>query len=238
VTTCICAHRREPTGMQALHAGQLWTDAQPLVLAGLPVGRRVAVARSSDGRLVVFSPLRATPENIAALRALGEISAFVVPSRFHDLFYPQYFAAFPAARFLGSAAIRDEHPDWPIMEIRGDTPELSGFAWQTIEGMPKVDEQVFLHRATRTLLIADALFNVAAPAGLLARFVSWAADIGGGTPRQSRFGRINVRDRAAFAESVAKVAAWDFDRIVPGHGDVIERDGPRVWRGAFRTLLG
>jgi hypothetical protein len=224
--------------MQALHAGQLWTDAQPLVLAGLPVGRRVTVARASDGRLVVFSPLRATAENIAALRALGEISAFVVPSRFHDLFYPHYFGAFPTARFLGSAAIRDEHPDWPITEIRDDTPELDGFTWQMIAGMPKADEQVFLHRATRTLLIADVLFNVPAPAGLLARFVSWAADIGGGAPRQSRFGRINVRDRAAFAASVAEVGTWDFDRIVPGHGDVIERDGRRVWGEAFRALLG
>lgn len=224
--------------MQALHADLLWTDAQPLVLAGLPVGRRVAVARAADGRLVVFSPLRGTPEHIAALRTLGEISAFVVPSRFHDLFYPKYFRTFPDARFLGSGAIRDEHPDWPVTEIRDDTPELAGFAWQLIAGMPEVEEQVFLHRATRTLVIADALFNVPAPAGFLARLVSWAADIGGGPPRQSRFGRINVRNRAAFAASVEKVATWDFDRIVPGHGDVIERDGRRVWHAAFRTLLG
>jgi glyoxylase-like metal-dependent hydrolase (beta-lactamase superfamily II) len=224
--------------MKAIHADLLWTDTQPLVLAGLPVGRRVAVARAADGRLVVFSPLRGTPEDIRALRDLGEISAFVVPSRFHDLFYPKYFGAFPKARFLGSSAIRDEHPDWPLTEIDGDTPELAGFAWQMIAGMPKVDEQVFLHQATRTLLIADALFNVPAPTSLLARLVSWAADIGGGAPRQSRFGRMNVRDRAAFAASVEKVAAWDFDRIVPGHGDVIERDGQRVWREAFRTLLG
>lgn len=224
--------------MQSLHADLLWTESQPLVLAGLPVGRRVAAARAADGRLVVFSPLRGTPENVAALRALGEISAFVVPSRFHDLFYPQYFRAFPEARFLGSSAIRDEHPDWPITEIRDDTPELVGFTGEVIAGMPKVDEQVFLQHATRTLLIADALFNVPAPAGLFARLVSWAADIGGGAPRQSRFGRMNVRDRAAFAASVEKIATWDFDRIVPGHGDVIERDGKRVWREAFRALLG
>ncbi len=224
--------------MQALHADLLWTDAQPLVLAGLPVGRRVAVARAADGGLVVFSPLRGTPDNIAALRRLGAIRAFVVPSRFHDLFYPDYFRAFPDARFLGSVAIRAEHPDWPITEIRRDTPELAGFTWQMIAGMPRVDEQVFLQRATRTLLIADALFNVPAPTSLLARLVSWAADIGGGAPRQSRFGRINVRDRAAFAASVAEVATWDFDRIVPGHGGVIECDGQRVWREAFRPLLG
>lgn len=224
--------------MQALDADQLWTDAQPLVLAGLPVGRRAAVARAADGRLVVFSPLRGTPENITALRALGEVGTFVVPSRFHDLFYPRYFDAFPTARFFGSRGVLAEHPDWPLTEITADAAELAGFAWQMLEGMPKVQEQVFLHRATRTLVIADALFNVPRPTGLVGRFVSWAADIGGPPPRQSRLGRLHVRNRSAFAASVQAVAEWDFERIVPGHGEVIDRDARRVWREAFRALLG
>lgn len=220
--------------MQSLRADLLWTDSQPLVLGGLPVGRRLAVARNAHGRLVVFSPLRATAEAVAALERLGEIAAFVVPSRFHDLFYPKYFPAFPRARFLGNRGAIAEHPDWPLAEITADLPELAGFDSLLIAGMPRVDEQVFLHRASRTLIIADALFNVPRPEGTLARFVSWAADIGGPPPRQSRFGRLNVRDRAAFAASVEAVAAWDFDRIVPGHGDVIERDGRRLWREAFQ----
>ena len=224
--------------MRNLVADLLWTDEQPLALAGLSVGRRVAVARAADDRLVVFSPLRGTPENIAALRALGEVSTFVVPSRFHDRFFPDYFSAFPEARILGSEAIRSEHPDWPLAVIAPDTPELAGFTWRMIDGMPKVDEQVFLHRASRTLVVADALFNVARPSGMLARIVSAAADIGGGAPRQSRFGRLNVRNRAAFAAAIEEVASWDFDRIVPGHGDVIERDGSRIWREAFSVLLG
>lgn len=222
--------------MQALHAGLLWTDYRPLKLAGLPVGRRACVARNAAGRLVVFSPLRGSPRNIAALRELGDVAAFVVPSRFHDLFFPDYFEAFPGARFLGNRGVIAEHPNWPLHEIAADTPELAGFGSLLLAGMPKMDEQIFLHRASRTLIVADALFNVPPPAGLLARLVGSLADIGGGVPRQSRFGRINVKDRAAFTAALREIATWDFDRIVPGHGEVVERDGARVWREAFPAL--
>lgn len=224
--------------MKPLHADLLWTDYAPLKLAGLPVGRRVCVARNAHGKLVVFSPLRGSPKNIAALRGLGEVAAFVVPSRFHDLFYPDYFAAFPHARFLGNAGGRAEHPDWPLHDIARDTPELAGFDSRLLAGMPKMDEQVFLHRASRTLIVADALFNVPQPSGLLARLVGKLADIGGGAPRQSLFGRMNVKQRAPFVAALQEIAAWDFDRIVPGHGEVVERDGPRVWRAAFPVLAG
>ncbi|MBX3735646.1 MAG: hypothetical protein KF715_03065 [Candidatus Didemnitutus sp.] len=222
--------------MQALHADLLWTDYSPLKLAGLPVGRRACVARNAAGRLVVFSPLRGSPRNIAALRELGDVAAFVVPSRFHDLFFPDYFEAFPSARFLGNRGVITEHPNWPLHEIAADTPELAGFGSLLLAGMPKMDEQIFLHRASRTLIVADALFNVPPPAGLLARLVGSLADIGGGVPRQSRFGRINVKDRAAFTAALREIATWDFDRIVPGHGEVVERDGARVWREAFPAL--
>lgn len=222
--------------MKALHADQLWTDYSPLKLAGLPVGRRLSVARNAHGKLVVFSPLRGSPKNVTALRQLGDVAAFVVPSRFHDLFFPDYFAAFPTARFLGNRGVIAEHPDWPLHEITADLPELAGFDSLLLAGMPKMDEQIFLHRASRTLIVADALFNVPQPAGLLARLVGSLADIGGGAPRQSRFGRINVKDRAAFAAALRAIATWDFDRIVPGHGEVVESDGRRVWREAFRAL--
>jgi len=224
--------------VKPLHADSLWTDYAPLKLAGLPVGRRVCVARNAHGKLVVFSPLRGSPKNIAALRELGEVAAFVVPSRFHDLFYPDYFAAFPHARVLGNAGVRAEHPDWPLHDITRETPELAGFDSRLLAGMPKMDEQIFLHRASRTLIVADALFNVPPPSGLLARLVGKLADIGGGAPRQSLFGRMNVKQRAPFVAALQEIGAWDFDRIVPGHGEVVERDGPRVWRAAFPALAG
>lgn len=34
-----------------------------------------------------------------------------------------------------------------------------------------------------------------------------------------------------------KIANWDFDRIIPAHGEVVETGGKDVWRKAYRAFL-
>jgi len=36
---------------------------------------------------------------------------------------------------------------------------------------------------------------------------------------------------------VKTVAEWDFERIIPCHGDVIEKDGKKAWRELFKWYL-
>ena len=45
--------------------------------------------------------------------------------------------------------------------------------------------------------------------------------------------RLAVSDRAALRRSLEKVLEWDFERIVPGHGEVIEHAGPAELRAAW-----
>ena len=40
-------------------------------------------------------------------------------------------------------------------------------------------------------------------------------------------------DREGFNQSVRKIAGWDFDRIIPCHGDVIESGGKGVFKRVF-----
>jgi len=44
-------------------------------------------------------------------------------------------------------------------------------------------------------------------------------------------------DRAAFGESARRVSGWDFDRIVPCHGDVIETGGKAKWDTLFSWFM-
>ena len=45
----------------------------------------------------------------------------------------------------------------------------------------------------------------------------------------SLFFRLMIRDRAAFMESVRPILAFDFERIVVGHGDIIDADAKNVF---------
>ena len=44
-------------------------------------------------------------------------------------------------------------------------------------------------------------------------------------------------DRLGFNQSAAKIASWDFDRIIPCHGDVIETDGKGIFKKVFEWHL-
>lgn len=222
--------------MQTLVADQLWTDAQPLRVLGLPLGRRLGVARNAAGGLVVFSPLNGSPAAIRALRDLGEVQAFVVPSRYHDLFFPDYFAAFPQAAFLAGEATCRDHPAWPLTPLTAEHPALAGFRYARIEGMPRVQEHVFLHEVTRTLIVADLFFNLPIAADPLTRFWMRLADMGG-RPRPSRLWRSCIGDPSAFTASLREVLTWPFDRILPGHGECVATRGPHVLREAFAPWL-
>lgn len=49
--------------------------------------------------------------------------------------------------------------------------------------------------------------------------------------------RFAVRDKEAARRSVDRILRWDFDRVLPGHGDVIETGGHQAVEAGFGTWL-
>ncbi|HWN93659.1 MAG TPA: hypothetical protein VNT99_01390 [Methylomirabilota bacterium] len=140
---------------------------------------------------------------------------------FHDTFAKKGRAAFPAVPyfapegFAGSAGATH-----PLLAPSAEWAEQLDA--HQLEGMPKVREHVFLHRSTRTLIVADLVFNFGPPSTAWTRgFFRWAGGIRQ-FPGMSRLFRACIRDRAAFAKSILHMMQWDFDRLIVGHGDVIE----------------
>jgi hypothetical protein len=55
---------------------------------------------------------------------------------------------------------------------------------------------------------------------------------------QSRLLRLLVRDRAAAAASARRILAWDFERVVMAHGEIVDRDARARMTEALRWMLG
>lgn len=49
--------------------------------------------------------------------------------------------------------------------------------------------------------------------------------------------RLGIRDREAARRSVRRMLAWDFDRILPGHGEIVEAGGRAKLRRDLAWLL-
>ncbi|KAK7754634.1 hypothetical protein SLS62_003418 [Diatrype stigma] len=116
-------------------------------------------------------------------------------------------------------------------------------------------EIVLLYRPDRVLIEADLLFNMPAteqysrPAAAVERkrhpWINRAWDAllttegpAKGHKRAQWYLFSNgTRDRAAFNASIRRIDAWDFDTIIPCHGDVIEGNAKEVFRKIFEWHL-
>jgi hypothetical protein len=99
----------------------------------------------------------------------------------------------------------------------------------------RLHEVVLFHRPPRTLVPTDLCFNIHRSSSRVARLFFRANGM------WQRFGpsriirQIGVSDRAALQRSLEHVLRWDFERIVPGHGDVLEHGGPAALRAAWSS---
>jgi hypothetical protein len=53
----------------------------------------------------------------------------------------------------------------------------------------------------------------------------------------SKLDPLLIRDRRAARESLERILAWDFDRVIVAHGDVQERGGHALLRDGYAWLL-
>ena len=84
--------------------------------------------------------------------------------------------------------------------------------------------------------MCDLAFNFGPRAPLLTR-ITLRMMGGYGRFRPSRLDPLLIRDRKAARESMQRILAWDFDRIVIAHGEVLESGGKEALRAGYRWLL-
>lgn len=198
-------------------------------LMSLPV--RSTVVPTANG-VVLLSP--GSNLSDADLRRAGAVTDIVAPSLFHTAGVARAMRIFPKARVWGPLGARAAKPEIPW------TDELTESSWPhqedlkliPLKGLPKVAENLFLHRASKSLIVTDLFFNVREARG----FGAWLIMGAFGTYRRfgvSRFFMRFVEDREAFAASLKRMLDEKFERIVVGHGD-IANDGPEAARRALR----
>jgi len=216
----------------------LWVIDAPFSVVGLSIGTRMTVIRLADGSLFLHSPCRLTSELKAELEALGPVSCIVAPNKVHHLFVADFAKAFPDARRYAAPGLEKKRPALDFHFVLGPEPPA---AWAgqieqvCFRGADVVNEVVFFHPPSRTLLLTDLAFNMQHTDSTWTRI--WLklndADRKFGP---SRMFRTLIRDRAAARKSVDEILRWDFDRVIVTHGIVLQQSGKRVFRAAFDFL--
>lgn len=226
----------------------IWVVDRPLTFFGLALGSTMTVVRLPCGRLWLHSPVTLDGPLKERLDALGPVGFITAPSKVHHMFVSAYLQAYPDAELHVAPGLDKKRKDFKgSTELSAVSPAswkgvLSG---QPIEGMPLMNEVVFFHHPSRSLLVTDLLFNICKPKGAWTRFYLFCMGASGG-PRQSRMVKFCVRDRSAVARSLSPVFQWPFERVIVAHGSVLESGGREalrracawLWRGASQLPPG
>lgn len=214
-------------------AENLWLMAFPLKLLGADLRRNVTLIRLQSGKLVIHSTAPFTAEDVAAIRALGEPGWLLDGILRHDTFAKEGSMAFPNIPYLapegfsGLVGIATHTIVPPPLEWEGELLAME------IEGAPDARDTALLHIPSRTLILTELVFNFGNDEPVWTELLLCVAVGGEHDPGMSRPIKAGVEDEAAFRHSLETILAWDFDRVIVGHGDVIEHDG----KAKLRTAL-
>jgi len=199
---------------------------------GIDFKRNVALLRLSDGRVVIHSTAPFTADDIAAIRRFGEPAWLVDATLMHDTFAKHGRVAFPDLPYLApngfnrASGITTEPLESPPSDWKGEIDVLK------LDGN-RMNEHVFFHRRSATLVVADLFFSFPSETRGWARFfVRHIMRL----PRLfgiSVFFRLTINDRQAFERSMKTLLQWNFERLVVAHREPIEKEA----RAAVERVL-
>ncbi len=214
--------------LQSLAPG-LWGTECTVVVSGIMKFRsRMTVVQLRDGSLLLHSPVEIDDRLAKEIETLGNVAHIVAPNHLHHVFAGAAKERYPKATLWAAAGLAKKRKDLTLDELLTPdaTPPWSDeFPHQVIRGNGWMGEVVFFHRASSSLIVTDLVFNIHEADGWFTRtmlkMMGAYQKIG-----QSRMVRFTTKDREAFATSLQGMLSWEFERVIPCHGRVIE-DGAR-----------
>ena len=131
--------------------------------------RQMVIVRLPDGGLWLHSPNEPTVELREVLKALGPVTWLVAPNCFHHRWLGKWKTLYPEATLIAADGLEKKRPDLPFDATLGkESPEGWGGAIESLvtQGAKKLNEVVFFHGASRTLILTDFVFNQGPASGL------------------------------------------------------------------------
>ncbi len=214
----------------------------------------------------MFSPVALTPEVKARVKDLGDNVAYLAALDIeHHIFLSDWHSAYPNARVIGPEGLPEKReadtsitykvPFSTVFTAKNKSSTTISeefdrdFEYEYVDGHAN-KELVFFYKPEKTLIEADMMFNLPAteqysrtgqPAdmGFLSKFFISLNNTAGSAIWQRRFIWYvsSAKARPSFDASARKIDKWDFNRIIPCHGDVIEGDAKGIFRKVFEWHL-
>lgn len=202
----------------------------------------MTVIRLTSGELMLHSPCQVTSTIAAEISALGAVAHIVAPGNFHHLNVVSAQASFPRAKTWICPGVEKRNRSLRYDGVLGDEAPR---AWAgeieqvLVQGTRIMREVAMFHRASRILVLVDLIENftdVTPHSGMLKFWFKYVLGMWN-NPRPAPEYRIGWSDRSLAAQSLRRIIAWDFQRIVLSHGSLIEHNAHEAAADAWASIL-
>ncbi|MBC5801026.1 MAG: DUF4336 domain-containing protein [Candidatus Eremiobacteraeota bacterium] len=194
------------------------------MFARLPT--RMIIVRLGDGSLWINSPVAVSSETLEIIQKMGPVRYLVAPTSLHAWRLRSWHAIFPEAQLCGPPKASHDagHRAWA-----DDLDQV------VFRGNVFVEEIEFLHKKSRTLIMADFIQNYVAEDGNVIGNASkrLGGVLNGGVPLDIR---MSFTHKKLARESLETMLTWDFDKLVVAHGNCVERDAKEFVERIFHWL--
>jgi len=213
----------------------------------LPFGGRSTAVRLQSGDVWILASSPLNDETKGTIDSMGPVKYICAADAEHSMYLAEYKKAYPGAKLIGIPALVEKKRG--IVEFDGaygnDAPETKYGYEPEIQACYfsgfKNQDVAFLHTPSKTLIQADLLFNLPGKEQYSKSSSSSHIPILGSFSPLSKLHKWAIwglsNDKAAMSRDARTVAGWDFDRIIPCHGDVIESGGKAAWLEAYKWFL-
>ena len=211
-----------------------------------PFTTRMTIIQLASGELFLHSPIAFDAALARRLQSLGRVRHLISPNRGHYAHIGEWARAFPEAIAWASPGVRARARARRVdVQFQRDLTMRPPPDWrdeidQTILPGAALDEVVFFHRQSKTLIVADTIMNfeperLRQPYRLIARLAGICSPEGGISPDLRMAFWPKKRDVRG---SYEQILSWQPQRIILSHGRCFDANGGMAVRRAFRWALG
>lgn len=186
--------------------------------------RRMTIVRLLDGRIFIHNAIHLRKNELDWLRSLGTIAYIVAPNVFHTSDAGWMKTQFPAATLFvpGRKLAYFKKAGHEAFDTELEFPEeiATELLYLPSKGT-SIQEAIFLHRPSRTLILTDLAFNMPDVYHGFEKVVMEWNKVGGrfGPTRAMKW--IFTKNKAEVLETFRQILTLDFHRVIVNHGNVL-----------------
>jgi hypothetical protein len=209
---------------------------------GVMFTTRMTIVKLSNGSLWVESPVSVDSETLKRITELGNVKYLVAATPRHVWRLTAWHRLFPDAQVWAPRPTpftlkRGELPFTGILGDQAPKGWADEFDQVAFKGNPLIEEVIFFHRQSRTVILDDLIQVHPIVTGRTLR--NALVRLGGVAAPNGGVGldiRLSFIHRNLARQSLQKLLSWDFDRLIIAHGPCVGKDAKAFVTQAFRWL--